>query len=97
MFLRIHRSADNKEVVGICDRELIGRTLTEGELSILITEAFFGNEPVTEEEVIRVLKVSDNITMYGERCTDLAISQGLIDQDSCRLVAGVPYITILRI
>lgn len=97
MLLRIHRSTDNHEVVGICDRELMGKTLKEGEISISINEAFFGNQPVCEEDVIRVLAISDNITIIGKRCIDLAIRQGLLDLDSCLIVEGIPYSTIIRL
>ncbi|KAF5069702.1 hypothetical protein DSECCO2_230320 [anaerobic digester metagenome] len=97
MLLRIHRSADNKEVIGLCDRELIGKTYTEGDISISITESFFGNEPALEEEVVRVLMTSDNITIFGHRCVDLATRYGVIEKDSCRLIEGIPYVTILRI
>lgn len=97
MLLRIHRSADNKEVVGICDRELIGKTLSEGEVTITISETFFGNQEATEEEVIRVLMDGDNITIFGKRCVDLAISRGILEPDSCRLIDGIPYTTIIRI
>ncbi|NLV28296.1 MAG: DUF424 domain-containing protein [Methanomicrobiales archaeon] len=97
MLLRIHRSAENHEVVGICDRELVGKTLNDGDLSITITSSFFGDDPVSEEEVIRVLQTSDNITIYGERSISLAVTQGLIDKNSCRFVAGVPFATIIRL
>ncbi|HOW04871.1 DUF424 domain-containing protein [Methanospirillum hungatei] len=97
MLLRIHRSADDKEVIGLCDRELIGRTFSEGEISISINEAFFGNQPASEEEVIRVLMTGDNITIFGKRCVDLAVSHGILEPDSCRLISGIPYTTIIRI
>ena len=97
MLLRIHRSADNKEVVGICDRELIGKTLNEGSLSISITHAFFGDQPATEEEIIRVLECSDNITIFGERAVSLAIHHGSIEKEACKNVAGVPYAMIIRL
>lgn len=97
MFLRIHRSMSNKEIVGICDRELIGQTLTEGDVSVEITESFFGNEPVSEEVIIRVLNTSDNISLFGKRCIDLAIDKGILEKESCRIIAGVPCATIIRV
>ncbi len=97
MLLRIHRSADNKEIIGLCDRELIGKTYSEGEISVAINEAFFGNQPASEEEVIRVLMTGDNITIFGKRCVDLAVSHGILEPDSCRLIDGIPYTTIIRI
>lgn len=97
MLLRIHRSAENREVVGICDRELVGKTLNEGPVSISITSAFFGDTPASEEEIRRALDTSDNITMFGERCITLAIEHGAIDRESCKFVEGIPYATIIRI
>ncbi len=97
MLLRIHRSAENREVIGLCDRELIGKTFTEGEISISVSEAFFGNQQVTEEEVVRILMDADNVTIFGERCFALAVFHGLLEPGSCRLIEGIPYSTIIRI
>lgn len=95
MLLRIHRSADFQEVVGICDKELIGTTLTEGDLNISISSSFFGNHVASEEEVLSALKDCANINMFGERCISLAIKNGYIDRESCRIIAGVPHAIIL--
>jgi hypothetical protein len=39
----------------------------------------------------------DNITIFGKRCVDLAVSHGILEPDSCRLINGIPYTTIIRI
>jgi hypothetical protein len=39
----------------------------------------------------------DNITIFGKRCVDLAVSHGILEPDSCRLIDGIPYTTIIRI
>jgi hypothetical protein len=95
MFLRIHRSADNTEVVGICDKELIGTTLVEGDLSVYINPMFFGDTPVSEEEVLSALRTSNNINMFGERCIAIAVRNGFIEKEACRIIAGVPHAIIL--
>ena len=95
MLLRIHRSADNQTVVGICDRELIGTTLTEGDLNIEINPHFFGTTEATEDEVLAALNDCDNINMFGERCIALAIKHGYLEQDSCRYIGGIPHAIIL--
>jgi len=95
MLLRIHRSADNKTVVGICDQELLGTTLTEGDLNIEISPYFFGTHEATKEEVLAALNDCNNINIFGERCIALAIEHGYLDQDSYRKVGGVPHAIIL--
>jgi len=95
MYIRIHRPAGSQEVVGICDKELLGSTLTEGDLNVAISPAFFGDKLATEEEILSVLRTCGNINMFGERCVGLAIKHGYIDQESCRIIAGVPHAIIL--
>jgi hypothetical protein len=95
MLLRIHRSADNQTVIGICDRELLGTTLTEGDLSIEINDKFFGTYEATKEEVLAALNECNNINMFGERCTSLAIEHGYLEPGSCRIIDGVPHAIIL--
>jgi len=95
MYIRIHRSAGCQEVVGICDQELLGTTLTEGDLNVVISPSFFGNHLASEDEILAVLRDCENINMFGERCIDLAIRHGFIDKESCRMIAGVPHVIIL--
>ncbi|MDD1729177.1 MAG: DUF424 domain-containing protein [Methanospirillum sp.] len=95
MYLRIHRSAGSQEVVGICDRELLGTTLTEGDLNVVISPTFFGETVATQEEVLAALSDCRNINMFGERCVSLAIQQGYVDKEACRMIAGVPHAVIL--
>jgi len=97
MLLKIHRASECREVVGICDRELVERTFKEGEITLFISESFFGNQPVSEDEVIRVLSTSDNITIFGKRCVDLAIRQGVVEPESCLMVEGIPYVTVVQL
>lgn len=82
-------------MVGICDRELIGTTLTEGDLDILISPAFFGTHVATEEEIISALTDCENINIFGERSVNLAVQHGFLDREYCRTIAGVPLAIIL--
>ncbi|HWQ67612.1 MAG TPA: DUF424 domain-containing protein [Methanospirillum sp.] len=97
MHLKIHRPTGSQEVAGLCDRELVGTTLTEGALNVIISPSFFGDTPVSEEEVLAALRNCDNINIFGERCISLAVKNGIFERDSCREIAGVPYATIMRL
>ncbi len=97
MILKIHQEGDANEVVGICDRELTGKTLTEGDLSITISDFFFGDMIVSEERVIEVLKNSGNITIFGERSVNLAIKHDVLCENDYKIIAGVPHAIILRL
>lgn len=94
MYMKIHRSPDGHAVVAVCDRELLNTTVRRGEVEIFISEKFYGNTPVTEEEVERALAAADNVNLMGERCTAIAIRLGLICREGCIRIGTVPHAQI---
>jgi len=48
----------NSAVVNVCDAELVGKTLSEGNLKMHISKDFFGGELVEEDEVVKIIRDS---------------------------------------
>ncbi len=97
MFLKVHRSPDGNTVVAVCDRELINTTITDGEIEIRISEAFYGNRSVTENEVREALLHADNVNIMGERSVDLAVSAGILSRSSCIMIGDIPHAPVFRL
>ena len=97
MFLKIHHSPDAGDVVAVCDRELINTTLSNGTVTITVTESFYGNTPVTEDEVRAALKTAGNINLMGERAVGLAVSMGLLTRSGCIMINTVPHAQIYQV
>ncbi|MCP1714631.1 hypothetical protein J2T58_000471 [Methanocalculus alkaliphilus] len=95
MFLRIHDAPGGGKVVAICDRELLGRTLREGDLEITITEDFYGGEPATEDEVRAALRHATNANIIGWKVVNIAISLGLVEISSCLMIDSIPHAQIV--
>jgi hypothetical protein len=91
MFLKVHRSPGAGDIVAVCDRELLNTTISHGELSVRITEAFYGNFPAGEDEVRAALKKAGNINLMGERAVSIAIDMGLITQSGCIMIGKIPH------
>ncbi len=91
MFLKIHRSPEMGDVVAVCDRELLNTTLRHGDLSVTVTEAFYGSCPSTEDEVKEALRRAGNINLMGERSVSIAVSMGLISRAGCIMIGKVPH------
>ena len=86
----------NSRVVNVCDPELIGRTLIEGELKMHISEDFFGGNLVGEEEALRIIKESAMISLAGERSVRIALSNKLGSPQAVREIEGVPFLMIYK-
>ena len=97
MFLKIHRSPELGDVVAVCDRELINTTLTQGKLTVKVTEAFYGTSPATETDVQEALKNAGNINLMGERSVAVAEKMGLITRGGCIMIGTVPHAQVYQL
>ncbi|MDW7731636.1 MAG: DUF424 family protein [Methanolobus sp.] len=96
MYLKIHRSGDSV-IVAVCDRELIGKALKEGNISVTISEDFYKGDLVSEEEVRDTLSRAGNINIFGERSVSCAIDCGVVDKSGVRFINGVAHAQVFRI
>jgi hypothetical protein len=91
MFLKVHCSLGSGDIVAVCDRELLNTTISHGELSVQITEAFYGNCPASEDMVRAALKKAGNINLMGKRSVSIAIDMGLVTQSGCIMIGDIPH------
>jgi hypothetical protein len=94
MYLKIHRSPDTGDVVAVCDRELLNTTIKHGELSVMVSEGFYGSTPADEAAVTEALRAGGNINLMGERAVAVAIKLGLITRADCIMIGEIPHAQI---
>jgi uncharacterized protein len=97
MFLKIHRAPGSSEIVAVCDRELLNTTHCHGTMKVTISEAFYGNTPATEAEVLTALKNAGIINLMGERAVSTAVGMGLVARSDCIMIGSVPHVQIYRL
>jgi hypothetical protein len=83
-------------LVAVCDKELLGKTLKEGEFSFYVSPEFYGGEEITEEELKNLLTDATIANLIGEKCVSLAIDMGIIDEDMVLFIQGVPHAQMVR-
>ena len=86
----------NASIVNVCDSELIGRTLVEGQLKMHISKDFFGGELVGEEEATKIIKESAMISLAGKRSVNIALTNKLGSPQAVREIEGVPFLMIYK-
>jgi uncharacterized protein len=83
-------------MIDICDIELIGSRLQEGELSIDITKEYFQQqiiEAIQAEELLRTCSIAN---LVGERIVSQAVQLKLAKERSIRRISGVPFLMIFK-
>jgi len=96
MYLKIYKNREHV-LVAACDKEVLGKTLKNGNTVVEISRTFYEGEYVSEEELRKALQNATTANIFGEKTIKCAIECGLIDQDSVILIDGVPHAQIFRI
>lgn len=88
-----------RDIVVICDSNLIGKKFEEGKFQIEIKENFFKGEEKTEEEtakIIQTMHLNDaSFNIAGEKSIELALKIGIISEGSVKKIQGVPFSLVL--
>jgi uncharacterized protein len=91
MNMKVHRVRGQGEVVAVCDTELVDTTLRHGDVDVVISGGFYGEQPATDEDVREALRSACNINLFGRRAVELARELGLVDEACCLVIDGVPH------
>lgn len=83
-------------LVSVCDAEILGETFENGELSLTVSEEFYGGEETAESEVATTLARASVANLVGERSVSLAIEQGHVEEANVLEIDGTPHAQFLR-
>jgi hypothetical protein len=88
-----------RNVVAICDKELLGKRFEEGKFQLDIKESFYKGEEVSEEEAIRIIKKMSRedatFNIVGKQSINTALKAGIIEKDGIGEIKGVPFALVL--
>lgn len=91
-----------RDVVAICDKELLGKRFEEGEFQLDIKESFYKGEKghqVTEKKLIEIIadlaKEDATFNIVGEKSIKAAIKTGLIAEEGIKTIQNIPFALVL--
>ena len=89
-FFKIHQKL-GREVVAICDSDILGKTFEEGDLFFEVKKSFYGENEINNEKVKELLMAADNFNIVGKKIVALALELNIIDVESIIKIKGVPH------
>ena len=97
MKIKVHKSYRN--IVAVCDSELIGKTFEEGEKFLEVRETFYNGEEIEETKLVEVLadwgKEDAIFNIVGQKSVDSAIKAKIILKECVKTVQGIPFALVL--
>ncbi|HEU4984716.1 MAG TPA: DUF424 family protein, partial [Nitrososphaera sp.] len=83
-------------MVDICDLELIGSKLEQDGLAIDLTEAYFKQQVIAQQEAGELLKKCAIANLVGDKIVGQALSMKLAKEASVKRISGVPFLMIFK-
>jgi len=98
VYLKIHE-LDGQVVAAACDRDLMGKVLSEGKIRIDLEKfgGFYKGGIASEAQVVEAIKAATSANLVGKKAVGAAIKSGVAKESQVRIVAGVPHLQVYRV
>ncbi|MCL4355301.1 MAG: DUF424 family protein [Nitrososphaerota archaeon] len=83
-------------LVNICDEELVGRTVAEGNLEVHLSKDFYSGEVVSSGEALRLIRTCSIVNLAGSRSVSLAVSNKVGAPEAIREIQEIPFLMIYK-
>lgn len=97
MFVKIHKSY--REVVAICDSELLGKYFEQNNFQLDVKKNFFKGEKVSEQELLNLIekfkKEDATFNIIGQKSINCALKAGIINKDNIKTIQDIPFGLVL--
>ena len=88
-----------RDIVAICDTNLLGKTFEEDKFQLDVKESFFKGDEKSKEETIEIIqdmsKEDATFNIIGEESTQAAIEAGIITKEGVKKIQGIPFALVL--
>ncbi len=97
MFINVIKTY--RDVVAICDKNLLGKKFEEGKFQLDIKENFYKGEEASEEEAIKIIKdmskEDSTFSIAGEEAVNTALKAEIISKEGIKKIQGIPFALVL--
>lgn len=94
--LLTERETERGLLVTACDPDIIGETFEDGEVSLEVSESFYGGDSVEPGDVIDALSRAKIANLVGTEVVRLAIEEGFVDEEGVLEVESTLHAQYLR-
>ena len=85
-----------KIMLNICDADLLGKKIIQDELTIQISQSYYGERFVEREEAEILLKNSSIINIAGKETVSLSVELGIGSKNGVKIISDIPFLIIFN-
>lgn len=88
-----------RDVVVVCDKELIGKRFEENNFELNLKENFFSGKETSEKEAIEIMqdmmREDATFNIVGEKSVNAALKAGIINSEGIKEIHGIKFALVL--
>jgi hypothetical protein len=93
--LLTERDTNEGLLVAVCDADVLGESFADGDLSLTVTEEFYGGDPADPERVAESLARCTTANLVGHRAVALAVDHGFVDENNVLDIDGTRHAQLM--
>ena len=70
----------NEKILGIADRNILGKTFSDGKIEFTISRDFYHQDYCTDEKALELMKQATAVNAFGKNIISLMIKNRIIDE-----------------
>jgi len=94
IYVKTHKT-EEREVVAMCDEDVLGKTFEEGEVILEVSERFYKGKLVDDETAKDILKNGDILNLVGKKIVNLALKTGVVSKINIIKIKGIPHAQVI--
>lgn len=96
IIVKRHIPADNRLILAICDKELLGNKYEEGKVQLDLSSEFYNGKESSKEELKSLMPKAYSISAVGEKSVAICRSLKIIEQNLIKKIKDIPYAYMVR-
>ncbi len=96
VYLNLKKIGENV-VLAVCDCDLLGRTLREGQIVFQVKDEFYRGRKTTVDEAVGLIGNSTIVNLVGKACVEKAIAKGYVHPEAVLKIEGIPHAQIVKL
>lgn len=90
VYIKIHKAGD-REVVAVCDCDLVGKCFKEKNLRLEVSERFYKGKVVPQKKIIPIIQEAHTVNLVGETSVSLGLKANIVFKENIIKIEGIPH------
>ncbi|RLE59035.1 MAG: DUF424 domain-containing protein [Thermoprotei archaeon] len=93
-YVKVHKSG-NDIILAVCDRELLGKKISDGKLKIKVSEGFYGGKVIRVDELLEYIFSATIINVIGINSVNFISRHFPQVKDAVIWIGDIPHVQII--